>query len=247
MDKNTKNNSINLDNLSLEVYNNRQFAESYANKIEYNSHNALYERPAMFSLIGDVRNKKVLDAGCGPGVYADRLLNAGAEVTAVEYSDEMIALTKDKVGDKAKIYKANLNHPMDFLADESFDIIVCSMVVHYVRDWQTMFSEFNRVLRSGGELIFSSHHPFMDFENSITGNYFECELLKDEWPSYNVKVSFYRRSLSEMFAILRETGFKIDEVIEPLPVDECRTKFPDAYEVLSTKPWFICFKVIKES
>lgn len=39
-------------------------------------YNAHYDRPAMFELIGDVRGKDVLDAGCGPGLYASRLVEA---------------------------------------------------------------------------------------------------------------------------------------------------------------------------
>ena len=61
MSKNTKNKIPNLDTLSLEVYNDKEFAQSYSNKIEYNSHNALYERPATLSLLPEVAGKNVLD------------------------------------------------------------------------------------------------------------------------------------------------------------------------------------------
>lgn len=230
----------------MEVYNDREFVRSYSNKIEYNSHNALYERPATISLLPDVKGLKVLDAGCGPGTYVELLADRGAVVTAVDYSEEMINYTKERLGNRAKIFKVNLNSYLDQLEDEEFDVILCSMVIHYIKDWQVLFSEFNRVLKKDGVLVFSTHHPFSDFTNHRDGNYFETELIKDEWSSYNIIMSYYRRPLTDIFSVLKECDFRIEDVLEPLPLDECREKFPDAYEILSTKPWFICFKAIKE-
>lgn len=231
----------------MEVYNDREFVKSYSSKIEYNSHNALYERPATLSLLPDVRGMKVLDAGCGPGNYAEHLADRGAAVTAIDYSDEMVSYARERLGTRAEVFKANLNSYLDRFENEEFDLILSSMVIHYISNWQVLFSEFSRILKKGGILVFSTHHPFADFNIHKDGNYFDTELIKDEWPSYNIEMSYFRRPLSEIFSALRECDFRIDEVLEPLPVEECREKFPDAYAVLSTKPWFICFKVIKEN
>ncbi len=245
-DKNTKNKIVNLDNLSLEVYDDPEFARSYSNKIEYNSHNALYERPATLSLLPGVNGKKVLDAGCGPGKYTEYLLDKGASVTSIDYSDEMISLVKEKVGDRVRAIKANLNFPMDFLKDREFDLIVCSMVIHYIKDWHSLFSEFNRVLKKGGILVFSTDHPFGAFHNNPEGNYFETEFLKEKWSGYGIEMSHFRRPLSDIFKVLKECDFKFDELLEPFPLEECKEKFPDAYAELSTKPWMIHFRAIKE-
>ncbi len=246
MNKDTKNKISNLDNLSLDVYSDKKFVSSYSDRIEYNSHNALYERPATQSLITDVRGKQVLDAGCGPGNYSLWLAGNGAIVTAVDYSDEMIKLTKEKIPDGTRVLKENLNLPLNFLKDEEFDIILSSMVIHYIKDWRMLFSEFNRILKKEGILIFSTHHPYMDFNNHPDGNYFDTELITDEWPSYEVEMKFYRRPFSDIFDTLKECDFKIDTMLEPRPVEECKVRYPDSYHTLSTQPWFICFRVIKE-
>lgn len=247
LNKNSKNKIPNLDNLALEVYDNKEFAQSYSNKIEYNAHNALYERPAMLSLMPDVTGKKVLDAGCGPGKYTEWLINKGAIVTAIDYSDEMISLTKEKAGGDAEVYKVNLNLPLDLFGEEEFDVIVCPMVIHYIKDWLMMFSEFNRVLKKNGVLIFSTDHPVAIFKLFPDSSYFDTELLNEEWPSFGIEINFFRRPLSEIFKNLKQCDFRIDEVLEPFPVDECKTKFPNVYEKLSKIPWLICIKAIKEN
>ena len=148
---------------------------------------------------------------------------------------------------KQKLLKANLNLPLDMFADEEFDLVISSMVIHYIKDWRQLFSEFNRVLKKDGILIFSSDHPVATYNLFPESNYFETEFFKEEWPSYGIEMSSFRRPLGETFRILKECDFRIDEVLEPLPAEECRDKFPDAYEKLSTQPWFICFRVIKEN
>jgi ubiquinone/menaquinone biosynthesis C-methylase UbiE len=246
LNKNTKNKISNLDNLALDVYNNKEFATSYSNKVEYNSHNALYERPATLSLLPEVKGKKVLDAGCGSGVYSEWLIDRGAIVTAIDYSDSMISFAKEKVGDRANIIKANLNSPLTFLKEDEFDLVVSSMVIHYIKDWRNLFSEFNRILKTNGVLVFSTGHPCMDFYHFPEGNYFHTELVEEEWTAYNIKMKSYKRPLGEIFRVLKETDFRFDEMLEPQPLDECKDKFPDAFEILSKKPWFICFRAIKE-
>jgi hypothetical protein len=43
------------------------FAEEYSRHAEVSPYNALYDRPAILAMLGDVRSQRVLDAGCGPG------------------------------------------------------------------------------------------------------------------------------------------------------------------------------------
>ncbi|HYW19721.1 MAG TPA: hypothetical protein VE956_10485 [Nodularia sp. (in: cyanobacteria)] len=51
------------------------FAEAYVNRTESNSHNAYYKRPAMFSLLSNIKFTRVLDAGCAGGIYSEWLIN----------------------------------------------------------------------------------------------------------------------------------------------------------------------------
>jgi 2-polyprenyl-3-methyl-5-hydroxy-6-metoxy-1,4-benzoquinol methylase len=66
---------MNDDPIALDAY--ETLAEAYASVIDTKPHNAYYERPATLSLLPEVRGKRVLDAACGPGVYAEWLLSRG--------------------------------------------------------------------------------------------------------------------------------------------------------------------------
>ena len=61
-------------------------AEKYNALIDHKPHNAYYDRPNTLRLMGNVRGKKILDAACGPGKYAEELLLQGAEVTGFDIS-----------------------------------------------------------------------------------------------------------------------------------------------------------------
>ncbi len=60
------------------------FADEYLEHARDGFFNALYDRPACLSLLGDVTGQAVLDAPCGPGLYAAELVRRGARVTGFD-------------------------------------------------------------------------------------------------------------------------------------------------------------------
>lgn len=137
-----------------------KLAEAYSARVETKAHNALYERPATLSLLPAVEGRSVLDAGCGPGVTAQWLVDRGAEVVGFDVSPKMVCLARERVGDQAQILIAELQNQLDFLDASSFDIVLSSLALDYVTGWELIFKEFFRVLRPTGELVFSAGHPF---------------------------------------------------------------------------------------
>jgi SAM-dependent methyltransferase len=223
-------------------------ADAYAELVDTKPHNAYYERPATLSLLPDVVGKRVLDAGCGPGVYAEWLADRGAEVVAFDANPKMVELARERLGDKAQVLEANLDHSLDFLPDSSFDIVISPLVMDYVADWEAVFREFHRVLREGGTLVFSMEHPYPKFDDHReTSNYFEVELVEYEWTGFGkaVRVPSYRRPLSEVVNPLIRAGFVLEEILEPKPTPEFKVTAPEHYEELSRAPGFMCVRATK--
>ena len=223
-------------------------AESYAAVVETKPHNAYYERPATLSLLPEVENRRVLDAGCGPGVYSEWLVGRGAEVTAVDASPKMVELARRRLGATADVRQADLNLPLTFLDDSTFDLVLSPLVLDYVEDWRATFAEFYRVLRPGGRFVFSAAHPLFDYLYFKTDEYFRTELVGAEWRGFEgvrVRMPSFRRPLAETINPLLEAGFRLEKILEPRPTEEFRRADPGHYEELSRRPCFLCVRARK--
>lgn len=227
-----------------------KLAERYAKLAPTKAHNAYYEWPATRSLLPDVKGKRVLDAGCGPGHYTEWLLEQGAEVVAIDVSPKMLELAKQRLSDHGEFHLADLGQPLDFLEDASFDIVLGALVFDSIRDWHALFAELHRLLRGGGLLVFSGGHPYIDYMQRGTGSYFTTELISFTWRGFGgepVDVPTYRRPLTAITETLTSSGFTIERILEPLPTEEFKRADPESYEQLSRLPGFICFRARKSA
>nr|WP_086940091.1 class I SAM-dependent methyltransferase [Thaumasiovibrio occultus] len=225
--------------MKSEMYS--RYAEQYAAAIEDNAYNANFERPSLLALLDDVSGKSVLDLGCGPGVYAEILASRGAAVTAVDYAEEMVALTQDKLGDQVRAYQQDLAHGLPQETDATHDVVIAPLMLHYIADLQPLFTDIRRVLKPGGYFVFSTHHPVVEAEISPSGNYFQTELVEEEWDTVGapVKVRFYRRSMTELFGYLHQAGFVVSRLTEGTPTETMAQTHPEVYQRLTTEPNFM--------
>src|ERR1700686_5308159 len=120
-------------------------AGRYSAKIDERPWNALYERPTTLALLPTVNNIDVLDAGCGHGWYTDWLVRHGARVVAVDRSAAMVALAQKRVAGRARVIQGDVSNLRGILADETFDLVLSSLVLHYQADLSTVFAECARL------------------------------------------------------------------------------------------------------
>lgn len=118
--------------------------------------------PIVSKFLGDLKGQSVLDAGCGNGYWSRRLAKKANKVVGVDFTEELIQVAKSKssasnlefiVGDLKK-----LNLPED-----TFDVVLCNMVLMDVDGLDKAVGEMARVLKTGGRLVVSVTHPC--FEN----------------------------------------------------------------------------------
>lgn len=221
-------------------------ASAYENTVDSkNLYNSEYERPAMLAQLPEnFSDKNVLDAGCAAGWYTQQLIDRGANVTAVDISPEMVKSAIRRVGGQAEVLCLDLSADLPF-EDDFFDFIVSSLTLHYIKEWEQTFKEFQRVLKLGGILLFSVHHPFTDIKLLREANYFSTELIIDSWKKEgkHYDVPFYRRPLSEILTAPLNY-FSIEKVIEPKPTLKFKEQDPDRYEKLMKAPNFLIIKAL---
>lgn len=213
------------------------FAAAYAEENDTGLFNAWYARPELLRLAGDVNGMRVLDAGCGHGPLFADLRARGAIVSGFDLSSSMVALARERLGEEADVRVADLTKPLPY-ADGSFDLVVCSLALHYVEDWAPTLSELRRVLRPGGRLVAAIIHPFVYAFCYQGEDYFALTRYSEDYDfnGQNVVMTYWHRPLQDVVGSFLDAGLRITSITEPEAVPET----PD--ELVPNKGRrFICF------
>ncbi len=98
--------------------------------------------------------ERVLDVGCGEGVFAVELLRAGAEVVAIEVAAEPLRRAREREpGLDLRLVDADGPWPV---ADASFDVVWAGETIEHVADTAGWLAHVRRSLRPGGRLLLST-------------------------------------------------------------------------------------------
>src|SRR5712692_1086954 len=92
------------------------------------------EEPFVREAVGEVRGLAVLDLGCGTGRHTVWLAAAGATVTAVDFSEGMLAEARRKTAAaNVRFLAHDLHQPLPFPSG-TFDLVVSGLVLEHLRD-----------------------------------------------------------------------------------------------------------------
>jgi len=209
-------------------------AEGYAVMNETSLLNEYYNRPAIAALVGDVAGRRVLDAGCGSGpIFAD-LRAAGAIVTGIDSSVGMLEQAKLRLGTDADLAVADLGEALPY-DDNTFDDVIASQALHYLKDWGPTLAEFRRILKPSGRLVISEEHPSATFlGDRLSGGsseYFGVRARTEEWNmgGQSAQLVFWDRPLHAMIDAFVAAGFRIVTISEPAPSSEAYELFPEEF------------------
>lgn len=241
------------------IYDNTEFFNSYkALRETDDNYNILLEQPAMRELLPDIRNKSVLDLGCGFGNNCMDFINAGAkQVTGVDISKNMLS-EAIKNNSHSKIDYINMPLEEIGLLELKYDVIYSSLCFHYIKDFDKLIKDAYSLLNNNGVLLFSQEHPIVTASDQNSGEYiknennepcaycfngYQYEGLRDgHWFVDNVIE--YHRTFSTVINTLCENGFIINKIAEPVPSDYALSKRPRLSKEF-IKPTFIIVKAIK--
>jgi SAM-dependent methyltransferase len=209
------------------------FADEFLSHARDGFYNAHYDRPACLRLLGDVTGKRVLDAACGPGLYAKELLARGADVVGFDQSPRMVAICREQVGG-GEFRVHDLNDPLDWVPDASIDLALCALAIEYVDNRVGALRELRRVLRPDGALVLSRLHPTGDWLRH-GGNYHETRVIGETWePGWNVR--YWLVPLEAACEEIGAAGFVIERLLEPRPEPGSAAIDPERFARISREP-----------
>jgi 2-polyprenyl-3-methyl-5-hydroxy-6-metoxy-1,4-benzoquinol methylase len=204
--------------------------------------------PSFFALIGDLKGRTVLDAGCGDGSNSRLLAGQGLRVTGIDIAEAMLAVAREEESrEPLGIRYENLSFSkLDGVADRSFDVVVSTMALMDAPNLKDSFAEFARVLPPGGMFAFSILHPCFqtrgyrwirdDDGRRIglqIGQYFDTSTdWFDRWhfaaagsEAADFVIPRFHRTLSDYINGLAEAGFSLERMLEPRPSQQFCEKY----------------------
>jgi ubiquinone/menaquinone biosynthesis C-methylase UbiE len=231
------------------LYQDKTFADYWNERA--GDEGEVYKRyvldPIMFSLIGNLKDKTVLELGCGNGHLGTRFVAQNPKhVIMLDISKYNLMHAAGKCRDaRVKFVEQDATQPWGIEAT-SVDVVYSNMMLNEVEASQAVIREVFKALKNGGEFIFSVTHPAWDLyvyaqekagvpSKKIfgLGGYFRRGYAKFIMGSDNnvkpeikgnykdvFEVEHYQRPVEDYFNQLVDAGFKVKKLLEPKPSDE---------------------------
>lgn len=210
-----------------------RIAEDWVRHANTNDYRNLFLMPITFELLGDVSGKKILDMGCSEGAYCRELLKRGADVTGIDGSELLINIATARSDESITFLVRNANC-LDGIEADSFDIVLASMSLMDVEDYEGSISEVHRVLKKSGILLMSILHPCFSsrqsrwkrnedgaFEYYQVDAYFERQVWEEHITDrFKHPVFFRHMPLTDFINPIIQLGFRLTRFYEPVPTDK---------------------------
>ena len=158
-----------------------------------------FYRPYIDDFIKNLKGKKVLDAGCGHGIFSNYFQQKGLDVIGVDFSKNLLEVAR-KNYPHIKFIESDL---CDFTTNEKFDGIFIKNVLFHIpdKDLQTIFKKFYDILNKNGKVCILMEIPKEAGE----------QILAEEFDE-NLKVYYNYMLPEKVEKLLIDTGFSIDKL-----------------------------------
>lgn len=193
-----------------------------------------YSWPATRSVLPELTDDRVLLAGCGRGDHVGWFLENGATVTGVDVSSTAIRHARERFGDEATFYRADLTEPLDFVDDDTFDLVVSNLAFGHIEEWTPVLEELHRILVPGGHLVVTTIHPRYIRSDTDIESYYTPRRVMNEWPG--VEIPTYYRPMNAVITPFITAGFRFETFDEPKPRDAYEEYYPKRYQNALKEP-----------
>jgi len=191
------------------------------------------EWPTLRAMLPDLRDRRVVDLGCGFGWFCRFARKAGAaQVLGIDVSENMLARARETTSDAAIVYhQADLESLV--LPEGAFDVAYSSLTLHYLENLAALFAQVHRTLAPGGRFVFSVEHPIYTAprEPKWAGDTWPLNRYLEEGPrttDWLAKgVIKQHRTVATYLNLLLERGFSILKIEEWGPTEAQIAEHPE--------------------
>lgn len=147
--------------------NVRQAYNTWAQQYDTNSNKTRdLEGLALRTVLSQIPFDAVLEIGCGTGKNTEWFATKAAHITAVDLSEEMLTIAKQKVRSESIVLRqADITQLWTF-ADGNYDLISFSLVLEHIENLSHVFKEAATYLKAGGYLYVGELHPYKQYAGS---------------------------------------------------------------------------------
>ena len=172
-------------------------------------------------LFGDVRNKSLLEIGCGNGHSLKYVSDKGAsELWGMDISPMQIERTKEYLtsyGINANLVCSSMESECD-IPKGHFDFVYAIYAIGWTTDLNKTIRQICSYLKTGGTFIFSWSHPIHKCVSQENGKMiFDNSYFDESWysaPMEDKEIMLSNRKLSTYINALAQNGFMIEQLIE---------------------------------
>ena len=172
--------------------------------------------PVFTQLLGEVDGQAVLALACGQGQDARLLADLGADVVAVDISEQMLrrAHEHERAAPRGIRYVHGDARTLEAFADGSFDGVACHMALMDIPDLAPAIFSVARVLRRGGWFVFSIVHPCFRGHVENVADYLADSRYEKRVPWNALPAHAYHRPISAYVNTLAEAGLSTVRMVE---------------------------------
>jgi SAM-dependent methyltransferase len=173
------------------------------------------------NILPDLNGLDVVELGCGGGQLGVGIAKEGADqVVGVDLSRAQLEYAREHAAEfAADMFLLEGDIRQLPLAADIADLVVSAYAFQWIEDIEAVFAEAARILRPDGNLVFSCPHPFygvFDPEGpELKRSYHEPGAERTSEAGISAEQVIYRRRISDLHRALRETGFRVERLLEP--------------------------------
>lgn len=195
------------------------------------------------NVLGDVRDKDVLEFGCGAAQWSIGLVGAGARPVGLDLSERQLEHARTLMAE------AGVDFPLIQasaeavpLPDASFDIVFCDHGAMTFADPYRTVPEVARLLRPGGLFAFSHGSPILSIAWAADAEHAGDRLVVDYFGMHqfeygNDEPVDFNLPYGEWIRLFRANGFEIEDLIEPRPAPDATSTYRDEVERDWSRRW----------